>query len=324
MKQQDFVSSNEALWSQLESFIEAYKTKRNDAENFAELPAAYRRVCHHLALAKHRRYSLSLIDRLNHIVVASHNLLYAQNTRFRYQWLRFFVMDFPLAMYRNRSYVRWATFLFCAPALIVGLLCYFNPDMVYSVMPSEQVRSMEAMYDPDARVLGRDRESETDLAMFGFYIFNNIGIAFREFAGGILFGVGALFIIIYNGIFLGAVFGHLTQVGYVSTLYPFVIGHGAFELTALVIAGAAGLKLGAVLVDPGNLTRLAALRRAGRDVVQLLLGATAMLLIAAFLEAFWSSKASLPIPVKLAVGAIFWVMVLSYLSLVGRRYRHLV
>ncbi|MEX1032411.1 MAG: stage II sporulation protein M [Cellvibrionaceae bacterium] len=322
MKQQDFVLANEAQWLELETLLNAVERKPRQAKDYAALPSAYRHVCHHLALAKHRRYSLHLIDRLNRIVVGCHNLLYSDNARFRYRWLRFFMVDFPRALHRNRVYVRWATFLFCAPALVVGLLCFFNPDMVYSVMAGEQVRSLEAMYDPDARVLGRERESDTDLAMFGFYIYNNIGIAFREFAGGIFFGIGTLFFVIYNGIFLGAVFGHLTQMGYSSTLYPFVIGHGAFELTALVLAGAAGLKVGAALVDPGRLTRLAALRAASRDVVPIVLGATAMLLIAAFLEAFWSSKASLPIAVKVAVGFVFWIMVLGYLTFVGRHYRH--
>jgi len=218
--------------------------------------------------------------------------------------------------------MRLANLLFYGPAIVIGLLCYFDSDFVYSILPSEQVRMVESMYDPDARVLGRERESDTDLYMFGFYIRNNIGIAFREFAGGVFFGLGTLFFVIFNGVFLGAVFGHLTQVGYHSTLYPFVIGHGAFELTAIVIAGAAGLKLGAALIDPGPLTRVAALRAAGREAIPIILGATFMLVIAAVLEAFWSSKASLPIGLKLGVGALFWCLVLYYTNFVGRHHRY--
>lgn len=321
MKQQDFVSANQELWMQLEETIENINKQPKSVDNYQDLPAAYRRVCHHLALAKHRRYSLVIIDRLNRLVVACHNVVYSQNARFRYQWLRFFIYDFPKALQRNYKFMRLANILFYGPAVVIGLLCYFDSDIVYSIIPNEQVRSMEAMYNPDNEVFGRERESDTDLAMFGFYIRNNIGIAFREFAGGVFFGLGTLFFIVFNGVFLGAVFGHLTQVGYVSTLYPFVIGHGAFELTAIVIAGAAGLKLGAALVDPGSLTRLAALRLAGREAIPIILGATAMLVIAAVLEAFWSSKASLPIPVKLGVGAVFWAMVLYYINFVGRRFR---
>lgn len=321
MKQQDFVSANENLWQQLEALLEKTGGRKKELKETADLPEAYRKVCHHLALAKHRRYSLGIIDRLNRIVVGCHNIVYARNARFRYQWLRFFIHDFPQALQQNYRFMRVANLLFYGPAIAVGLLCFYNPEFVYSILPNEQVRMMEGMYDPEARVLGRERESDTDLYMFGFYIRNNIGIAFREFAGGVFFGLGTLFFVVFNGVFLGAVFGHLTQVGYVSTLYPFVIGHGAFELTAIVIAGAAGLKLGVALIDPGNLSRVAALREAGRQSIPIILGATFMLVIAAVLEAFWSSKASLPIPVKITVGIIFWTLVLWYTNCVGRRYR---
>src|SRR5690606_25559730 len=140
-----------------------------------------------------------------------------------------------------------ATVLFVLPFIAIGLLCYLDPDFIYTVMDWQQVRGMESMYDPAARVLGREREADTDLLMFGHYIQNNIGIAFREFAGGLFVGLFTVFVLIFNGMIIGAVAGHLTQLGYVSTFWPFVIGHGAFELTAIVLAGAAGLKIGMAL-----------------------------------------------------------------------------
>lgn len=332
MKQQDFENRYQTLWQQLEQFFaqrpKANKNKKtaqpveiNFDELNQQLPDHYRLLCHHLALAKHRRYSPSLVDRLNNLVVDCHNLLYSTQSRMRYRWFKFFIVDFPQTLHRNRHFVRLATFLFLAPALVIGLLCYFNPDMIYTVMGWQDVRGLENMYDPANRVLGRARDAGSDMQMFGFYINNNIGIAFRTFAGGVLFGIGALFFIIYNGVMLGAVFGHLTQVGYVETFYPFVIGHGSFELTAIVLSGAAGLKLGSVLLDPRNYRRSDALKLAARDVIQIVLGAGAMLLIAAFIEAFWSSKASLPISVKLGVGTVLWILVLGYLGFAGRRYR---
>ena len=322
MKQQDFVSANETLWQQLESLLNYKKTADIPADELRRLPGAYRQICHHLALAKHRRYSLSIVDRLNRIVVGCHNLLYAKNPRFRYQWLRFFIHDFPCALQRNYKFMRVANLLFYGPAIALALLCYYDTDLIYSLLPGDQVRMIESMYDPDARVLGRERESDTDIQMFGHYIRNNVGIAFREFAGGVLYGIGTLFFVVFNGLMIGAIFGHLTQVGYHVTLFPFVVGHGAFELTAIVISAAAGLKLGVALIDPGPYTRLHALRQAGRDAIPIILGAAGMLFIAAVIEAFWSSKTSLPVAVKFTVGALLWMMVLYYVNFVGRQYRH--
>jgi uncharacterized membrane protein SpoIIM required for sporulation len=104
----------------------------------------------------------------------------------------------------------------------------------------------------------------------------------------------------------------------VETFYPFVIGHGAFELTAITFAGAGGLKLGYALLAPGRRSRRLALLETTRASMPLVYGMTFMLLLAAFLEAFWSSGALVDPQSKLWVGALFWLLVLIYFVLGGR------
>ena len=160
-----------------------------------------------------------------------------------------------------------AWLLFFGSLLLMGMLVYHFPDLVYGVMGPEQVADMEKMYDPDARRIGRfsERDSGDDWMMFGYYIMNNIGIAFQTFASGLLFGLGSLFFLLFNGLMIGAVAGHLTQIGYGATFWSFVVGHGAFELTAIALAGAAGLKLGWALLAPGRLTSRRSLARSRRQ-----------------------------------------------------------
>src|SRR6202008_638920 len=95
----------------------------------------------------------------------------------------------------------------------------------------------------------------TDWMMFGYYIRNNVGVAFQCFAGGLFAGLGSVFFLAYNGAFSGALAGYLTQRGLSSTFYAFIATHSSFELTAIVLAGAAGLKMGHSLLAPGRLTR---------------------------------------------------------------------
>ncbi len=102
--------------------------------------------------------------------------------------------------------------------------------------------------------------------MFGFYIRHNIGIAFQCFAGGLFAGIGSLFYLIYNGAIIGAVAGYLTERGHGPTFWAFVVTHSAFELTAIVLSGAAGLKIGYSLVAPGRLTRVQSLVAATREL----------------------------------------------------------
>src|SRR5581483_6528895 len=145
-------------------------------------------------------------------------------------------------------------------------------------------------------------------------IMHNVSISFQCFAGGLLAGVGSIFFLIYNGALIGAVGGYLTARGLGATFYPFVATHSAFELTAIVLAGAAGLRLGQGLLMPGRRTRLDSLVFAARRCTVLLYGSTAMLLTAAAIEAFWSSARWLPPAIKYGVATVCWLAVLSYLT----------
>ena len=313
MRQQSFEDRNREHWEQLSQMLTS-----KDVEHIEKLPYLYRQVCHDLALAKQRRYTPDLIEHLNQLVMRGHHRLYRKTARYRYRWTHFLLIGFAQVLRRNASFVYLSLALFCLPALVLGTLCYYDEEMIYSVMSYGQVQGLENMYDPDAKVIGRERESDTDLMMFGYYIKHNIGIGFRMFAGGVIFGVGALFFIVFNGVFLGSVAGHLTQLKFSQTFYPFVIGHGAFELTAIVFCGAAGLMLGYALISPGQYRRVVALKMAAKDAIKIMYGATLMLIIAAFLEAFWSSSTVIPADVKLAVGTGLWIIVISYCVFSGR------
>jgi uncharacterized membrane protein SpoIIM required for sporulation len=151
------------------------------------------------------------------------------------------------------------------------------------------------------------------------YIEHNISIAFQCFAAGIIAGVGSMFSLLFNGVQIGAVAGYLTERGLGRTFYSFVVTHGAFELTAIVLAGATGLRMGFALIAPGRLSRVQSLTQAVRGMTVIIYGFVIMLLIAAAIEAFWSSARWLPLPLKYSVAAVCWIAVLSYLTLQGRR-----
>lgn len=314
MKQQIFEQTYDPLWQEIESLIDD-KT----AAPSRDFPQQYKLLCQHLAVAKSRRYTSYLITRLNNLVVASHHLLYKKSAHSNQQWLWFLVAAFPNAIRKNWKLVAVASCLFYLPLLVVAYGCYNNEELIYSILPHENVREFESMYNPSNEVLGEQRSASSKLSMFGYYIKNNIGIGFRSFAGGILLGLGSIFFLIYNGFVIGGVAGHLTQLGFVDTFYGFVSGHSAFELTAIVFCGAAGLKLGLAILDPGDLKRTDAIRLAGREAIIIVYGSALMLVIAAFIEAFWSSSQTLTLPIKLTFGA-FWALALClYFAFSGRR-----
>ena len=152
--------------------------------------------------------------------------------------------------------------------------------------------------------------------MAGFYINNNVGIALKCFALGILLGIGTVYTLLFNGIFLGAVSGYIVSQGNGDRFLSFVISHGSFELTAIAVAGGAGLMLGNALIHPGQRKRFESLQVRGLEAVQIAGGAAVMLVVAAFIEAFWSPS-DIPNLVKYVVGSGLWLLVFLYLGLAG-------
>lgn len=123
---------------------------------------------------------------------------------------------------------------------------------------------------------------------------------------------------LFNGSFFGAVAAHLTNNGMSEPFFTFVIAHGAPELTAIVLAGGAGLRLGWALLAPGPWTRLDALRQSASEAMPVMYGAFALLLMAAFIEAFWSPRLFEPW-IKYSVGSTLWILLFGYLFAGGRR-----
>ncbi|POF39129.1 hypothetical protein B0D71_26860 [Pseudomonas laurylsulfativorans] len=322
MKQSLFESRHKAEWERFSGLLDQLE-RDGKAANAGSFPKDYRRLCHHLALARERGYSSFLIDSLQQQVLRGHQQLYRHRSRLGASVLAFILADFPRLVREQWRFVLAASLMFFVSLGGFALLVYLYPNLVYNLIPAEQVSEMQSMYDPVAGHLGRtvERAASEDWAMFGYYIMHNIGIAFQTFASGLLFGLGSVFFLIYNGLMIGAVAGHLTYVGYGQTFWSFVIGHGAFELSAIALAGAAGLKLGWALIAPGRLPRAEALQLAARKSVLLICGVMLFLLIAAFIEAYWSSMTGPSHQTKYLVGAALWLLVVVYLVFAGRR-RH--
>jgi len=308
-------------WQELEVLLDQLLGRKKFAKTRTQVPGErvavlYRRACEHLALARARSYPAYLLDQLERLTADAHQVIYQRREFGLVELKRFLSVDFPRSERAHAGYVWASAALLYVPTIVIGWLVYRRPELILSVIDAGTAASFEQMYSDSATAIGR--AAQGDWAMFGFYIRNNIGVAFQCFAGGLFAGIGSLFYLVYNGALFGAVAGYLTVRGHSSTFYSFVVTHSAFELTAIVLSGAAGLKIGHALVVPGRLTRLQSLVAATRNCAVIVAGAAVMLLIAAAIEAFWSSAAWLPHPVKYSVAAGCWIGVLGYLTFQGR------
>lgn len=316
MTRSRFLSDRTPSWRRFEALLgefERRKLRRLAGEEVSELSDLLRATAYDLATVRSRQWGPDLERYLNDLVLRGHNAFYRSPPgRFR-QVLRFLAVGFPRLLRANHGYFWVALLLFVVPGLVSGVLVGARPELASYILTSEQQEMMDAMYSQPLEGRG---SSGSESAMAGFYVYNNVGIAFRCFATGVLFGIGTIFFLVHNSIAIGTITGFLIARGRSETFFSFVISHGSFELTAIVIAGAAGLMLGHAIVHPGQRDRSESLRVRGREAVQLAAGAGAMLLVAAFIEAFWSPS-GVPNVFKYIVGGALWLVVIWYLTLAG-------
>lgn len=327
MRQAHFVARHEREWDVFAQWLDARAASPRKARAAArgwqglrdeDMPARYRRLCQQLALARRRGYSPEVTARLQELMQRGHNALYRPAPPRWRRALEFLLADFPRLVRAQRGCLWASAAVFALSTLGMYLAVRWRPELVHSLFDPHQLTQFESMYDPAAPDARLGRDSGSDLAMFGYYIANNIGIGFRTFASGLLAGVGALAALVFNGVVFGAVAAHLQGIGHGGPFWRFVVGHSAPELSAIVVAGAAGLRLGLDLLAPGRRSRVDALVEGGKAGGKLCIGVFAMLLFAAFVEAFWSSIGWIPAPVKFAVGGALWALVLGWLGWAGR------
>ena len=325
MNQSRFEHIYRPHWEQFSRVLEALEggsVETPGTISIEDFPRSYRQLCNHYALARARHYSPALVDHLHGLVLRGHRQLYKKKTQLIWTIIGFITYDFPSTLRQNLPAFWLALALFALPCVTIAVATYRSPTRIYSLMNESGVARMETMYTPKTWKIGRTgkQKSETDVQMFGFYIFNNISIGFRTFAGGVVFGIGSIFFLIFNGLLIGGAAGYLSHPPYRHVFWQFVLGHGALELTAIVISGAAGLLLGYSLIRPGRYRRLDALRLQAPIALKLAMGAAAMLLGAAFIEAFWSSM-NLPQATKYTFAACAWTLVILYFCFAGRDQR---
>jgi uncharacterized membrane protein SpoIIM required for sporulation len=326
MKATEFVDSRMPQWRELDRLCDDLETKRRKLpiRKRIEFAALYRSACADLALADSNQLPERTVRYLHRLVGRAHNQLY-RSKRFEVsRWFHEMFRVVPRRLFRD-GYLRIAFVLFWGGFLAAAFLASkFSPvpgfaetvagnDMLVEIQdmysgPSfqEQDYFESGLFDPDGA------------ARMGYYIFNNTSIGIRCFVMGLVFGVGGLFATMFNAIFLGALFGYMTTVppGPKDNFFEFVTAHGPFELNAIVLSAAAGMRLGFSIISTDGKTRLASLIQAGRESLPIMSAAVVLFFLAAMIEGFLSPSPA-PYAVKVFVAGVSTVLLIAYFFVLG-------
>ena len=197
------------------------------------------------------------------------------------------------------------------------LLSYSSRPFTEEIVGEAMMAQLQEMYSGPIF----ERDTGGGGLMAGFYVLNNASIGLQCFAGGLLLGIGGLYVTVSNGVMLGAVFGFMLTVPERENFVQFVTAHGPFELTAIVFSAAAGMRLGFSLIATGGLSRVVSLQRAAVEAVPAMGAAVVLFCLAALIEGFLSPSAA-PYSVKAATAIVSTLMLLAYVVGLGAAGRN--
>ncbi len=296
--------------------LERRRWRSCSGEQLARFASLYRSACADLALADAYQLPPGTVRYLHLLVGRAHNQLY-RSRRFNLRaWGEELFVHVPQRLLRDGALrlsflVFWGFFL---ASMYLASDASPVPGFAVEVVGEEVLTSMEQMYESPVGFAGE--ASGFEAGATGWYTKHNTTIGLQCFALGLLFGIGGIFMLIFNAIILGTIFGHMTTVPQAQNFYQFVTAHGPFELTAIVLSAAAGMRLGFSLVDTGGLRRTHAMRRAAREAMPTMGAAMAFFFFAAMIEGFLSPSRA-PYELKAIVAVVSTLMLLFYFVVLG-------
>ncbi len=316
-----FVARNRDAWDRFRAraaLLEREGLAQTSGDDIVAFASDYRRVAADLARAVTYGVDPRTVGLLERIVAIGHNALYGLRRRPWPRVDRLLLSELPAAVVRHRAYVLTAVALFALPGIAGFALLRERPQVAYHVLPVTMLDRAAAGTDQRSLGFGYAESPSPFLPIVASSIItNNVQVAFGAFAFGITAGIGTVILLIFNGLFFGAGLGHFNNVGLADWLLTFVAGHGVLELTAIFIAGGAGLLVARALIAPGDLARSDALVIHGRAAIRMVGAAACLLLVAGLIEGFVSASGMGP-TYKLAVSGATLVLLVLWLE-AGRR-----
>ena len=312
MRERRFVIARRARWDRLAVLVDraARKGVRSlSAGEIDELALAYRAATSDLAIAKARGENPVILEHLNRLTARAHSVVYVATARTGWSRLvDFVVRGFPREVRRSWAPIAFCTALTVVSAMVAYASVWADPTNVHALLPGIEIPRMDkGLHDTN---FGFDR-ANSPLAATEI-ITNNVQVAALAFAGGMTGGLLTGWIILTNGLMVGALGGLYAKAGFSADFWATIAPHGVIELSAIQIAGGAGLVLAGGYLRPGRARRSDALVLAARRAGTLVMGVALLLCVAGTIEGFVSPQ-RFSIPVRDAIGVLTAIGLLAYL-----------
>lgn len=282
MNANQFVKKHRDDWKKLEDLITTMQKhkSRMTSQDIDQFHRLYQKSAQNLSYSQTYFSNEEVTSYLNGLVAKAHNLLYKGQISSWKQIQYFFSTKFVALLLEQWKFIVIAMVLFTLGGVGSFFSVLNDPLHLYSLLPAEMAQSV----NPD-QIGSNDGAIDSSL-MSASIMTNNIQVAILAFAGGVTFGLLTVYLLIYNGIIVGSLAALFWHHGKTYEFWAYIVPHGMIELTAIFIAGGAGLLMGYKLFVPGELSRGFQLKHQAKRSVQLLLGTIPLFIIAGIIEGF--------------------------------------
>jgi uncharacterized membrane protein SpoIIM required for sporulation len=294
-------------WRELEELLAAFSkaSGRIESGQIRRLTYLYKKASSHLALIQTRHPHDELTGYLNRLVSEAHHTLYQEKHRSARQLSAFFRSYLIGMLSRRRLFIAAAALLFVLGALSGFAAVLANPDNLYAVLPQQ----IAGHVDPSRTGEGL---ADAPHALVSTQIMtNNIRVAVLAFVSGITFGIWTVYLLAFNGILVGALAAVYWKAGESYLFWAYILPHGVIELTAIFIAGGAGLYMGYRMFVPGPYPWKLQLLQSAKESVQLLLSTVPLFIVAGIIEGY-ITPSSLSLETKYAVAILTLLVLAAY------------
>ncbi|MBD2167462.1 stage II sporulation protein M [Calothrix membranacea FACHB-236] len=313
MNIQRWIARRELNWQRLDTLlrqVEKKGLKSLRAVEIRELASLYRSVAADLARARTQKVGNTLSQSLQSLTTRAYTQIYQGSRRQEWQAVvEFYKWGLPAVVQQTFPYIAIATALFLLGALVAWWYAWQDPSFMPLIVPESLISRVR-----DDRKLWMGSIVGIEPLASSSIMINNLSVSFGAVAGGITAGAYTTYLMIFNGLLIGAI-GTLVGQNYLAyPFWAFVFPHGSLELPAIFFAGGAGLLIAKAILFPGKYRRRDALKFYGSQAAQLVFGIVPMLVIAGTIEGFFSPNPSIPDPLKYLAGMGLFVLLIMYCS----------
>jgi uncharacterized membrane protein SpoIIM required for sporulation len=271
-----------------------------------EIALLYRQVAADLSVLRQDKTARAYAAHVNQLLARAHHIIYSgRKTNLGTLW-RFLKDEYPAIFQRQIGYVMASVGVTVAWGVLGAVLTSARPEFMRHFVGPEMIATMERHEMWTKAIVGVEPKASS------WIMTNNLTVSFVTFATGITFGLGTFFYLAVNGLMLGVIGAACHQYGMSLALWSFVAPHGSLELPSIIIAGAAGFRLGHAMLFPGALRWKESVARGGAEATRLIAGIIPLLVIAGCLEGFFSPSQA-PVWLKFTVGGLLFSLLLLWL-----------